>query len=200
MLRIYRTVAPASLPVSLVEAWAHLRLDPSGSPLAHPEDVLINLQLAAATDYLDGWAGVLGRCMIEQTWCVEFARPGDFGQFKIEMPVAGIVSVEVLRDGAYETVPPSNYALRQRDTEAFVRPRSGLSWGRYDSDEAAFRVTFRAGYGDDPAAVPAPLRCAILLMLGELFENREAIVTGGTVQKIPAFDALIAPYRIRPNG
>ena len=32
------------------------------------------------------------------------------------------------------------------------------------------------------------------------YENREAIVTGGTVQKIPAFDALITPYRIRPNG
>ncbi len=198
MMRVYRLSPPATLPVSLAEAWAHLRLDPSGSPLAHPEDALINLQLAAATDHLDGWAGVLGRCMITQTWCAEFARPGEFGQFKIEMPVASIVSVEKLVDGAYETVPPSDYALRQRDTEAFVRAR--LSWGRFDADEAAFRVTFTAGYGPDPADVPAPLRCAILLMLGELFENREAIVTGGTVQKIPAFDTLIAPYRIRPNG
>jgi uncharacterized phiE125 gp8 family phage protein len=62
-----RTVAPASTPVSLSEAKAHLRVTSSA------EDAVIQMYLDAAVSYLDGWAGVLGRCMVTQTWAQTFS-------------------------------------------------------------------------------------------------------------------------------
>ena len=55
-------------------------------------------------------------------------------------------------------------------------------------------VTFKAGY----ASVPAPLVSAILLMVGDLYANRETAVTGTVAFALPmstTVQALIAPYR-----
>lgn len=47
------------------------------------------------------------------------------------------------------------------------------------------------------ANVPAPIKAAILLMLGTLYENRETIVIGQSAVTLPwAAEALLAPFRI----
>src|SRR5262245_61367182 len=53
---------PDTPPVSLDEAKAHLRVDHTD------DDNYITALIAAATTYLDGWNGVLGRAMITQEW------------------------------------------------------------------------------------------------------------------------------------
>lgn len=57
-----RVTPPATAIVSLPEVKAHLRVDH-----AH-EDALIQAYLDAATSWIDGFDGVLGRCVLEQTW------------------------------------------------------------------------------------------------------------------------------------
>lgn len=57
-----RVTPPAAAIVSLPEVKAHLRVDH-----AH-EDTLIQAYLDAATSWIDGFDGVLGRCVLEQTW------------------------------------------------------------------------------------------------------------------------------------
>jgi hypothetical protein len=54
-------------------------------------------------------------------------------------------------------------------------------------------VTFVAGYGD-AAAVPAPIRQALLLMIGELYADRG---DGESHGLSPAADRLLAPYKVR---
>lgn len=52
--------------------------------------------------------------------------------------------------------------------------------------------------GDDlPQPYPAPVRAAVLLMVGDLFEHRERqAVTGvGGFQENPTFRLLLNPYR-----
>jgi len=61
-----RTTPPATLPVSLTEAKLHLRVDHDD------EDLLIEGLIGAATDHLDGWTGILGRCLEEQEWRQDF--------------------------------------------------------------------------------------------------------------------------------
>ena len=53
---------PAETPVSRTEAKAHLRVDGTG------DDDLIDGLIDAAVAHLDGYTGILGRCMVTQTW------------------------------------------------------------------------------------------------------------------------------------
>jgi uncharacterized phiE125 gp8 family phage protein len=58
-------------------------------------------------------------------------------------------------------------------------------------------VEYTAGYGDTAADVPAPLRQAMLLMIGHWYEHREAVITGSISTGLPlAARALLAPYRV----
>lgn len=52
--------------------------------------------------------------------------------------------------------------------------------------------------GDDlPEPMPAPVRAAVLLLVGDLFEHRErqAITGVGGFQQNPTFRLLLNPYR-----
>lgn len=59
----------------------------------------------------------------------------------------------------------------------------------------AVTVRFVCGYGATVDDIPASLRAAILLHIGDLFENRQT----GQAQEVyqnPAYDSLTYPYRI----
>jgi hypothetical protein len=49
-------------------------LDELKGPLAIPDDddEYVDTLIAVATDYLDGYSGVIGRAMITQTWRQDF--------------------------------------------------------------------------------------------------------------------------------
>lgn len=57
-----RITPPTAEIVTLDDARAHLRVDHDH------DDMLIQTYLDAATAWVDGFDGVLGRCVMEQTW------------------------------------------------------------------------------------------------------------------------------------
>lgn len=60
----------------------------------------------------------------------------------------------------------------------------------------AVRVEFTAGYGE-ASAVPPDIVAAMLLLLGSLDQNREAVVIGTIVNELPlGVDYLLSPYVI----
>lgn len=69
--------APVATAISLAEAKAHLRIDHAD------DDAMIEALIAAATAHLDGWRGVLGRCIMSQTWSVTVQ---DAGIYVLPMP------------------------------------------------------------------------------------------------------------------
>lgn len=73
--------APATAAVSLAEMKAHLRVTGSA------EDALITALVSAAIAHLDGWKGVLGRCIMSQTWSVTASDAGC-----IVLPMPDVVS------------------------------------------------------------------------------------------------------------
>jgi hypothetical protein len=60
----------ADLPATRDEAKAQCRVDGT------EQDALIDGLLASAVAHLDGWTGILGRCMMPQTWRVTVADAG----------------------------------------------------------------------------------------------------------------------------
>ena len=175
--------------ITLAEAKSHCRVDHTD------DDDLISGLIAKATSHLDGASGILGRCLISQTWRVDFpcwnscfrlpfpnvrsATVSYFDTSNVEQTVAD-ASVEVFEDHISSIVRMSN---------SFARPST------YSDRAAPVRIEFIAGYGDDAADVPQAITLAALLLIGHLYENREAS-TAEAMSVLPlAFDALVAPFR-----
>ena len=82
----------------------------------------------------------------------------------------------------------------ERADQRLVVPARGAAWPAYDFDPEAWRITFRAGYGDAGEAVPSPIRSAILLLVADLFDQRDGKVQANLVDN-PTVDRLLAPFR-----
>lgn len=188
MHRPVLVTAAATTPVTTAEAKAHLRVDHS------TEDTLIGSLVQAATDHLDGYSGILGRCLVTQTWRQDF----DSFERNMRLPLlaAGITSAVYVDDNAAETtITSTNYELQADDLGSFVRFIDDYAFPSGLAETRALRVTFTAGYGA-AAAVPAAIKAAILLLVGHWYFNREAVVVGIAPAELPmAVNALLAPYR-----
>lgn len=190
---------PVAEPLSLASAQDHLRAAVGGS-----DAELIGIQLAAAREAIEAQTG---RALPPQTWQLRLpAFPEtDRAHGRIErigaivLPRPPLIEVTELRytspagadtllaPAAYQVVAPSG----PEAAHGRLYPAPGTEWpATREDDLAAVRITFRAGY----ATVPAALRAAVLLMLGDLYAMREATVTG-TVADNPAVARLVAPFR-----
>ena len=186
MYRPVLVTAPASTPVTLAEAKAALDVGYTD------KDTLITALIAAATGHLDGWSGILGRCIITQTWRQDFDRFARCLRLPL-FPVASITSVKY--DDASDTeqtISGTNYALRCDDLGYYVEFRDTYSFAAISTVRPAVRVTYVAG----EAAAPDAIKCAMLLLIRHWFDNPTAVVVGVIAQTMPmAVDALLAPYR-----
>lgn len=181
-----RAAAPAATPVTLAEAKAHLRVDHSD------DDALITALIEAATGHLDGWTGVLGRALVTQTWTQAFDVFLD--PLRLPLPAKTIASITYVNTtGATTTVSSDDYVLAADALGSFVETAYGVTWPDARDQARAVTVTFTAG--EAAAAVPAAIKAAILLMVGDLYANREGVVTGTITAVNPTVSALIATYR-----
>lgn len=195
-------VTPATVtPVSLNEAKLHLRVafpDDEGNVPASDEDAIIQAFIDAAVSYLDGPQGILGRCLVEQTWRADFSG---FEQ-RLCLPFGPVISVVSVTwrnaDGQIATVDDDNYLL-QADAggNTYLVFRSGYNFPSSLAEFDPIAVTFKAGYPlvDEKPTTPSALKVAILLLVGTWFENRDATVAT-TINELPfAVNALISPFR-----
>ena len=117
-------------------------------------------------------------------------------------PYLGNVAVTYLdQSGVQQTVDAAIYRVLGQGTS---RPRvallDGQSWPTTQFTEECVSIQWDAGYGDTGDKVPAPIRHAILLTIGHLYENRHNVVVDASrVQAIElpqGAEALVAPYRV----
>lgn len=188
-----RVTAPAGPPVTLQEVKQHLRLV-AGAETYTVEDAILQVYLDAAIAYLDGYSGVLGRCMVTQTWRQDF---DDWSQCpRLPLLAAAISSVKYRKaDSTLATVTSTDYSLKADDLGSYVRFGDDFSFPADLAESQAILIEFTAGFGA-AADVPAALKAAILLLVAHWYVNRETVVTGTIATALPmAVDALIAPYR-----
>lgn len=196
MYRPVRVAAPATTPLTRAQVKAHLRVD------FIDDDDLIDALIQAAVSHLDGWTGILGRCLVEQTWRQDFDAFTPCMRLPL-YPVTSVVSVKYDdTNGVEQTVAASNYDLLIDDLGAYIRFVETYSFPTLQDDQpAAVRITYRAGEpgtDDSPAeyAVPAAITQGMLLAIGHWYANRENVVVGTIAAPLPmACEALWAPYR-----
>jgi len=190
-LRPARTSPPSALPVSLDEAKAHLRVDTTD------EDVLIRALIQSVTEHLDGWAGTLGRCLVEQTWRMSFSAFPSCGLLRLPLaPLASspAIAVTYFDDAnATQTLSSSAYQVAEDDLGPLLHLAQSQTWPTTYERVDAVSVSAKFGYGA-AADVPASIKAAILLMVGDLYINREAKISNKLVMN-PTAAMLLAPYR-----
>lgn len=190
MLAPVLVTAPTDTPISLDEAIDHLKAGGLG------DDAFIEGCIDAAVSHLDGWSGILGRALFTQTWRQDFGGFSD----KLRLPLTPVASITHVKyydgDNALQTLSSSVYQLFNDALGPYVGLAPDQEWPTtYDRPEAV-DVTFVCGTA--AALVPASIRAALLLMVGDLYAHRETLQVGSVssaLQTSVTVDALLAPHR-----
>lgn len=186
---------PATDPVTLDEAKAHLRVDFTD------DDELIGLYIKAATQFVDGPRGFLGRALIDQTWDYFLE---EHPVCAIDLPLPPLIEVigvfAIAGNGTETEWPAENYRVDNASEPGRIVTATAWPSPTYGSWYATARVRYRAGYVDTQdipqAAVPFPIRAAILLHVGDLYRTRETSVIGEKLAALPwAAEQLLRPHR-----
>jgi uncharacterized phiE125 gp8 family phage protein len=185
-MSLERITAPASEPVSLAEAKAHLRVDHDD------EDAAIARLIVAARERCER---MTARAFIQQSWILWCdAWPDSIPRMLTipKPPLMTLTSVTAYdRSGAATVLSSDAYIVddaavpgRVIFTDTVVLPVN-LRVAK------AIAVAFEAGYGPAPADVPAAIRAAILMLTAHLYEGR-----GDSVVPPPDIVAQLAPFRV----
>ncbi|MGV8996393.1 MAG: head-tail connector protein [Parvibaculaceae bacterium] len=175
---------PASEPVMLDEARAHLRLD------ATDENDLLNAFLVAARVALEARTR---RAFVTQSWRLILDAWPQGPVFLPVAPVSAVTSVTLNDADGPRVVAATAYDI----VLAGDRPRlsSLTAWPAPTRRIGGIYIDVTAGYGE-AADVPAPLRQAIVMLAAHWFEHREPVSIGDGADELPlTVSALIAPYR-----
>lgn len=175
--------AAASIPVTLAEARAHLRIDDTS------EDTLITTLISVATEYAEKR---LARALITQTWELyldEFPADEIIG-IKFP-PLQSITSVKYYdSDNTLQTLATTVYDVDTIREPGQIRLADAQYWPATYYRPNAVIIRFVAGYGNASTNVPELIRAAIKLLISYFFENREAVQTMGSVAEIPIPKAI----------
>lgn len=157
-------------------------------------DNLLNALIDAATAYLDGYRGVLGRAILSQVWELYY---DEFPSDALHIPLGPVISVDSVEyvnlAGSYVTWTKSgNYEVDLASVEAWIKPV--VTWPTPMSTMNAVRVTFTAGHAaSDP--VLASIKQAVALLVRHWYDNGSA-ASEMKMEELPfAVSAIIAPLR-----
>jgi uncharacterized phiE125 gp8 family phage protein len=191
--QIVETVAPVVEPVTLTEAKAHCRIDSTDS------DTILATMITAARQWCETYCQ---RSLVQRTYRADV--PYFASVYDLPMkPLASLSSVKY-----YNSDSPQ--ALTELDS-TYYNADTGRGMIYLDADSGnlpshavrhdAVQITFVAGYApgtgspiDHAENVPAAIKAAILLQVGDLFENRERS-TQLNIKELPTVNMLLAPYR-----
>lgn len=129
-------------------------------------------------------------------------KPDGKTQFEITIPLPPLQTIDSIKyydhAGVFQTLDPSLYLVDDVSEPARVTPSYGTTWPTAQNRANAVEVRFTAGYDDMGELLPQGIRAWMLLRIGDLYENREAVVMGvrGTVETHPFVERLLDPYRV----
>lgn len=202
------------LAVTLEEAKAHLRVD------HEVEDALIERLIRAAMEDAEAFQG---RSLTTRTLRLHIDG-FPTGRNPLYLPYPPLQRVEAVKyrtvTGNLVSLDPQDYVVDHSHAPARIVPMPGRSWPTVAARQAgSVQVTYIAGYSNElpppsvhawqplgytiaapvaPRPIPEATRQAILLMVGHLYENREAVSAerGNAVELPMGVKHLLMKHRV----
>lgn len=181
----YLLAGPAEEPVSLAEAKAYLKVDDSA------EDGLITTLIGAARLHVEG---VTGQALLAQSWRVVLDAWPENRMVKLPVtPFMAVTEIMAYDDnGGGHAVPLAQF-LSEPDRLLLPDAVAGMPALRA---RQGIEIDYVAGFGTEPAAVPADIRQALLVLVGYWHEHRDAVIVAGSGAVVPSgFDRLVAGHK-----
>jgi uncharacterized phiE125 gp8 family phage protein len=188
---------PAAEPVTLAEAKEHLRVDFS------QDDALISALIEASRIYCEQFTA---RVFITQTWELVIDK---FPANEIMIPFPPLQLVTSIKydngAGVEQVLGAAQYEVDDASQPGWVVPvTTGWPASIWEGINSV-RIRYVAGYApgtDSPidlaANVPQSIKSAILLHVAQLYEQREDIVVGTIVSRVPSggIEHLLRQFRV----
>lgn len=190
-MKISRTTAPTSEPVTLAEAKAHLRIEHDDE-----NDYITDL-IEVARGNVE--IGMCNRTLMTSTWTLyldEFPQ-GNAAICLPYPPVTGISSITYFdTSGTQQTL--TDYQLDSESEPGSLHPDVNATWPSTQANKyQAVTIVYTAGYAS-AALVPAKIKHAIKVILSELYEVREDSIIGTNITPaILTAGRLVSDLRIR---
>lgn len=182
--RLVRVTAPVAPVVTLAEIKKHCRAE-----YFTDDDAYLAELVEVATAYVEGPNGI-GICLLPQSWRLSL----DYFPCEIVIPLGPVTAITGIAytDSAGD---PATLLTWRADFDASlcrIWPARDEAWPVSTLHPGAVKVTFTAGY----SVVPADLKAAIKLLVGNLYENREA-TTETKITDLPlGVSAILERYRV----
>jgi uncharacterized phiE125 gp8 family phage protein len=194
---------PPVEPVTVAEARDHCRLVATGSPESHPDDSFLERAIQAAREKAESY---MQRSIIETTFEWTFDRFED-RYARLTLPRDPVLNVSQILYNDSNGDQQTFTAFTEQLTEAksIIAPNWQSEWPDARGHLGDVTIQFTAGYEPDEtqsptdyrANVPASIKNAILLLVGHMYENREAVMVDSDSNKLQfAFESLLWPYRL----
>jgi len=180
--------APTAQPISLEEVKEHLRIVVTD---ATQDNYLGDIQDSAVDQFQsDAEYQVM-------TATYKLTLP-DFINDYIDIPLIPVTSItQVLYylDQSTTSTLAENTDFYKVVTDRYVRLYPFSSWPSVGDRADAVQITFVAGYSTQ-SQVPARLLHGLKFLLGHYHENRQSVVVGPNVQKIPeSYEAIVDKFK-----
>jgi uncharacterized phiE125 gp8 family phage protein len=179
MYGLRRTSTPLGAPLDLAIVRTHIAQGDN-----FDDDYVRGLIQAAAA----AAENATHRQLLTATWELTLDRFPCHGR-RLLLPLGTVQSVTSIEyvdtAGDEQTWDPADYQLVTAKEPAEIVPAYGATWPPTRVQPAAATVTYSVGYGATHESVPELLRYGMMLVVGHMYKNREAVVTGTIATEIP---------------
>ena len=182
--------APTYEPISAADVAEYIRVD----DLAE-DQLLLDGMITAARQYLEQY---LSRPIATQT--LEEALTGWADPIVLDSSLQSVTSIKYLDlNGVEQTLASNQYLVDTYSEPAQITPAYNVEFPELYAVPNNVKIRYVAGYtsggSPDLNPMPKPLRFAMMLIIGDLYANREA---GGdkAYQINPTVQSLLQFYRL----
>jgi len=192
-MKTYQVITPASTyPVSLTEAKSHLKVDTTA------DDTYITSIIKAATQLSEEYTNrFFIDTVIDQT-CSDFAQL----QTLFKSKVSAVAHVKYYdNDNSLQTLSATIYDTQLQYEPSQIQLAENQSFPSITKRNDAVVARYTVGYGSSASDVPEIIKQAILLTIGNFYQNRASVITGKTATELPMnVKWLLDTYKVQIVG
>lgn len=192
---LVETTAPATEPITLAEAKAHLRV------LGTDDDTYITLLAKAARRHVEV---VTGRAFITTRFTLTLDEfPCGRKIYLEKAPLKQVVSVKYYNTAnEQETLSTDDYLVHLTTTPGSIELKNALYWPIVRYESQAVEIVYDAGYGDAASDIKdIDLLHGLKFLVAHWYSNREPVTALQGVAEVPkTFDNIVLPFKVWMPG